>query len=872
MRLHRHRSLSSLRLGSESLERRAMLSASADAYGSRFTTLSWQGRDVEVVRDSWLVRMPQTNAATAKNIVDYQTMSPTVPAGWSIRPIGLGMYDVAAPSGSLATVSQWAQAQGTLWMQPNFVYRRQAVVPNDGPANPPANPGFDSLWGLHNTGQFGDLDDVPRLPGVPPSQENGTPDADIDAPEAWAITTGSSRIIVAVLDDGIDYTHPDLRDNMWRRPGNVPASEYGVHGWDSADGDDDVRPVLFQHPTAGLLGTHGTHVAGTIGATGNNETGVTGVAWDVQLYGAKVFGDSADGASNADIAAGITKIVALREQYSQNVVAINASLGGYGDSLAVRDAIAAANAAGILFVAAAGNGIDPIRQDGIGDDNDLLPVFPAGYDVANLIAVAASNRLDQLTGFSNFGRSSVDIAAPGSGIWSTLPGQQYDSYRGTSMAAPHVTGVAALVASAYLDEYDRLPTVAQMKTAILDGADRIPGLTNSTTGGRVAENRRLNAYQAILQSVSPKISISPATILEGDFGTSFAEVVVTLSNATSSRSVSVNYATLDGSARGAGEDYVATSGTLTFLPGESQKMIRIEIVGDRGIEADEYFLVQLTNVVNGIGKDLTNVVTIQNDDFPPSIFVEDTDVVEGSGGVTVATFNIGLTIPLPYGVVIRYATLERTAKPRLGDYRSVSGTVTIPAGETKAKVQVMIMGDDRYEADETFALRLLAPRGVRIDRSMATCTIINDDPVPVPIVSVTDVRLSEGNGRLKMLSFSIMLSSPSPLPVTVGYRTVDGSAVAGVDYLGTSGTASFALGTTRRSVTVWVVGDLVAEPTEQFFLELVEPSGVTLGRGLATGTIQDDDGRVQPARRATAAMFAAAAGEETRGRTTARRR
>jgi subtilisin family serine protease len=865
MTSRRCRLVPSFQLFSESLEQRTMLSATADTYGSRLATLSWQGRDVEVVQDSWLVRMPQTNAATASTVVDYQTLRPTVPDGWNARPIGLGMYDITAPGGSLATVSRWAQHQGTLWIQPNFFSRRQAVFPNEGPIDPPTNPGFDNLWGLHNIEQFGDLDNEPRLPAVPPAQGNGTLDADIDAPEAWEITTGSRQIIIAVLDDGIDYTHPDLSDNMWLRPANVPASEYGLHGWDSADDDGDIRSAV-------VTDAHGTHVAGTIGATGDNDIGITGVAWDVQLYGAKVFGDGAVGASNADIAAGISKIVALRERYGQNIVAINASLGGYDDSLAVLDAIAAANAAGILLVAAAGNGLDPIRRDGIGDDNDVLPVFPANYSLPNVISVAASNRLDQLTVFSNFGRTSVDIAAPGSGIWSTVPEGRYLEQPGTSMAAPHVTGVAALIASAFLDEYGRLPTVTEMKTAILDGADRIPGLTNNTTGGRVTENRRLNAHQAILQGISPKVSIRPASIAEGDIGNVFAEVVVTLSNAPQRRSVSVSYAALDGSARVAGDDYAATSGTLTFLPGESQKTIRIAIIGDRLIEAEEYFFVQLSNVVNAIGKDLTTVVTIRNDDFPPSLFVEDTDVVEGDNGVTVATFNVGITVPLPYSVTIRYATLERTAKPRLGDYQSASGSLTIPPGETMAKVRVLITGDDRHEADETFALRLLAPRGVRVARSMAFCTIINDDAVPVPTVALTDVQLVEGNGRVKMMNFSVTLASPSPIPVTVGYRTVDGTAVAGNDYLATAGTVSFSPGTTRRSITVWVMGDILAESNEQFFMELFEPSGVTLGRSRVAGTILDDDSQLQPARRSTAAVFAAVAAQETNGRTTTRRR
>jgi subtilisin family serine protease len=829
-----------------------MLSASADPYGSRIAMLSWEGQNVEVVRDSWLVRMPQNNATTARNLVDYRSAVPSVPSGWIARSIGLGMYGITAPGESLTTVSQWARTQGTLWMHPNFFYRKQAVVPNEGLVNPPTNPGFGSLWGHNNTGQFGDLDNEPTRTAQGP----GITDADIDAPEAWDINTGSNQIIIAVLDDGIDYTHPDLRDNMWQRPENVPASQYGLHGWDSADNDGDVRSAL-------TTDSHGTHVAGTIGASGNNGTGVTGVAWDVQLYGAKVFRDGASGSTIADQVDAISKVIALRELYGQNVVAINASLGGYNFNQAREDVLRIADAAGILFVAAAGND---------SNNNDRFPVYPAGHNVPNVISVAASNRQDQLAVFSNFGLSSVDIAAPGSAVWSSIPGSGYDEYGGTSMAAPHVAGVAALVASAYFDEYGRLPTVAEMKSAILDGADRIPGLTNPSTGGRIADNRRLNAHKAIQLAIFPRVTIPRVTVVEGHDGSSFAEVIVTLSAPSQSFVVTMDYATADGSARDAENDYVAASGTLTFAPGETTKSIRIEIVGDRKIEFDETFLVRLTNLVNTVGSNLIAEVTIQNDDFPPSLSVDDIEVVEGASGVIIATFTVSLTTPLPYGISVRYVTLDRTARTRDADYRPMTGTIMMPAGETAASVTITVMGDTRYERDETFVLQLRSSRGVPVSRSTAFCTIVNDDPAPVPAISVADVRLLEGSFRQKMVSFTVTLSMSSPDVVTISYRTIDGSAVAGEDYIGTVGKVSFSPGTTRRSIAVWVLGDMVAEPTEQFALELLEPSGISLGRALASGTIIDDDSRALAIRRSNAAMFAAAAADDVRGRNPLRRR
>ncbi|MCL0033803.1 S8 family serine peptidase, partial [Thermodesulfovibrionales bacterium] len=281
--------------------------------------------------------------------------------------------------------------------QPNYLYRMQTspVTPND--------PRFDELWGLHNTGQ--------AVGGV-----SGICDADIDAPEAWGITTGSADVIIAVIDTGVNYLHPELVCNMWVNPdeiadgtdndGNLLIDD--IHGWDFFDNDNS--PMDFHG--------HGTHVAGTIAAQGNNLAGITGVMWEAQIMALKITGVKAF-AATSDIVAAINYAVA------EGAHIINASWGGpgcwttdaSGKSL-LRDAIEAARTAGVLFVAAAGND---------GTCNDTAPFFPASYSLDNIISVAATNQHDTLAGFSNFGETSVDVAAPGVSILSTIPTFSYDT-------------------------------------------------------------------------------------------------------------------------------------------------------------------------------------------------------------------------------------------------------------------------------------------------------------------------------------------------------------------------------------------------------------------------------------------------------------
>jgi len=330
------------------------------------------------------------------------------------------------------------------YIEPNFIYQTTDTVPND--------PRYDELYGLNNTGQTG-----------------GIEDADIDAPEAWDIQTGND-VVIGVIDTGVDYNHPDINDNMWTNPGETP--DNGID--DDGNGFvDDFYGYDFVNEDGDPFddNSHGTHVAGTIAAEGNNNTGVTGVNWDAQIMGLKFLSAGGSGTT-------FDAIEAIEYGILNGAQLTNNSWGGGGFSLALQDAIAAAGEAGQLFVAAAGN---------FGQNNDVSPFYPASYDLDNIISVAATDDRDQKAGFSHFGATSVDLGAPGVSTLSTVPGNSYGFKSGTSMATPHVSGAVGLI----LSQNPEL-TSSEIKELILNTTDEIPALTGITVS-----DGRLNAFNAL---------------------------------------------------------------------------------------------------------------------------------------------------------------------------------------------------------------------------------------------------------------------------------------------------------------------------------------------------------------------------------------
>ncbi|MBS3782252.1 MAG: S8 family serine peptidase [Candidatus Thermoplasmatota archaeon] len=312
--------------------------------------------------------------------------------------------------------------------EPNYLVEG-TDIPND--------TGYDSLWAL------------PK----------------IDAPGAWNITTGSSEVVVPVIDTGIDYNHPDLEDNMW-------TSEEGYHGYNALN--DSYYPMDDNG--------HGTHVAGTIGAVGDNDLGTVGVNWNVSLMGVKIL-DSEGSGNIGDVISGL-EFVLERKKEGENILVTSNSWWGWQYSELLYEAIEQHQKEGLLFVTAAGNE---------GEDNGKETSYPGNYDLTNIISVAATDQNDYLAEFSNYGKRSVHVGAPGVNITSTILDGKYANFSGTSMSVPHVSGLAALLAS-HNSSYD----YNNLKNVILSSADTIGHLED-----RNLVDGRINASASLEQSPDP---------------------------------------------------------------------------------------------------------------------------------------------------------------------------------------------------------------------------------------------------------------------------------------------------------------------------------------------------------------------------------
>jgi subtilisin family serine protease len=360
--------------------------------------------------------------------------------------------------------------------EPNYIYRINRL-PND--------PEISKLWGLKNDGQEDS------------SNKAGVLGIDVSAEKAWDIETGSDKVLVAVIDTGLDYNHKDLKANAWTNEteaqGKVGVDDDkngyvdDIHGYDFVNKDGDP---LDDHG-------HGSHVSGTIGAKGNDGQGIVGVNWDVKIMGLKFL--SSDGSGSLDDA-----IAAINYASKAGVNIMSNSWGGGGASELMKEAIQAANAKNIVFTAAAGN------HSG---DNDATPSYPASYDVPNVISVAAINNIGGLAYFSCYGKRTVHVAAPGVNVYSSIPGG-YDSWSGTSMATPHVTGVTALL----LAKEPNL-TAEEVRARLIRTSQPLSGLKN-----KVAANGMVNAFFALTDQVAPPDLNDPAN------WTSFKEVSIASSH------------------------------------------------------------------------------------------------------------------------------------------------------------------------------------------------------------------------------------------------------------------------------------------------------------------------------------------------------
>ena len=411
---------------------------------------------------------------------------------------------VTLPDGwDVATAVQWFEGQADVkYAEPDYIWYAIENIPEpsakdiSGIVNSlstviPDDTRFGEMWGLNNTGQSG-----------------GVVDADIDAPEAWAITKGTDTLIVGVIDTGIQNAHPDLAGNMWVNPGETAGDGVDndgngyiddIYGWDFRNNDASVYDDAS-------IDAHGTHVAGTIGAVSNNAAGITGIAWNVKIMSLKFLHN---GGSTSDAIDAIEYAIDNGAHMTTN------SWGGGGASQALQDAIQASGNAGMLFLAASGN-------SALNADN--TPMYPAAYPQENIVSVNSTDRNDQLSSFSNYGLTSTDLGAPGSAILSTIPAGGYASFSGTSMATPHVTGVAVLV-------YTAFPSLThlEVKQRLMWTGDPIAALAGKSVSGR-----RLNALSALeTDSIPPSVVVDLAVTADPGQGgsaiTPFAGTALTVS-------------------------------------------------------------------------------------------------------------------------------------------------------------------------------------------------------------------------------------------------------------------------------------------------------------------------------------------------------
>jgi len=641
-----------------------------------------------------------------------------------------------------------------IYAEPNY-YRYAAAVPYD--------EHFGLLWGMHNTGQSVD--------GVA-----GTPDADIDAPEAWDVTTGSAAVVVAVIDSGLDFSHPDLAGNVWANAGEIP--ENGVD--DDGNGYvDDVRGWDFVYddnaPAPNDAGGHGTHVAGTIAAAGSPDpsgsegTGVVGVSWQARIMSLRTL-DAYGAGDTADA------VLAFEYADAMGADIINCSWGGTGYSQALKDAIDASSA---LVVCAAGNS---------GSDADALPHYPAAYDSPNIVSVAATDADDNLAAFSNYGAVSVDVAAPGVNIYSCAPGRRvlwsddFDdgSLTGWNSGGPNndwgLTSAEAVSAPWSLadspDGNYSQRTNSWIRAPVLD----LSGARNARFEFKL-KGRSEAGYDFLKVEVSTDgsvwlwepVKLSGVGILNWVSGTvaEWTEALVDLSAYDGLAAFYVRFAFLsdwsnnydgwyidDVAVTAASDVYDGSeyrfldgtsmaaphvSGLAALLAGRNPGWSAVQIKA--AIEGTVDPLSALTDKTAAGGR-INAFRAVDQAGLPGTLqfALASLSVDEGAGSATV-------TVTRTYGndgaVSVAYASADGTARAG-SDYTAVSGTLTWDNGDSTVRTfSVPILEDSLIEGDETVILTLDSPTGGAALGSPATATLtISDLPGNRAPVAVEDAAVT----------------------------------------------------------------------------------------------------------------------------------
>ncbi len=819
-----------------------------------------------------LVRYAPTTSATTRAAAK-QSVSAAAATRISTATTNVEKLQLESGASVEDAVTTLGHQPGVIYAEPDYL-----VAPTDVANDPYVTDG--SLWGME-----GDTSN--------PANQYGS-----QAAEAWPRgLTGNHDIAVGIVDEGVDFHHPDLAANVWTNPfdpidgidndGNGYVDD--VHGWDFFNHNNTV----FDGNDTEGLDHHGTHVAGTIAGQGGNGQGVAGVTWNTTLIPAKFLGPG--GGSTSDAIAALDYLTDLRIRHGINVVASNNSWGGGGYSQALLDAIERGGRAGILFVAAAGNN---------GSDTDVNAFYPADYECASggfdcVISVAAINASGARAGFSNFGSRTVDLGAPGENVVSSVPNGQYEFYSGTSMATPHVTGAIALCASIKPNASPEERKGAVLRSAVPTSS--LAGVT--TTGGRLD----VNAMTSLCQPATSPVTGSPQRLAtravtpnrvqltwedhssnEDQFGIDIARSTGgqcgSFTNARFAAADTTSVA-LDGLSGGtpycfrvraensfSGGTVTAWSNVASTTTGRTYECVTTpyrwidptaggtnhRVYDDGDVAVTMPFgtplygnTISTLNVsANGFVRfDGGSATTFANSPIPTvgdpeailAPFWDDLNPEQGGG---VWTNTVG-TAPN------RRFVVGWIAVPHFGGAGDVSIELIIDetTGAVTYQYQDVDLGDPAIDGGASATVGMEDPNGsIGTQVSYNTASLSNASAYRCSTgsadraaLSIGDAGIPEGDRGSRTVRIPVTLSAPATGPVTASYRTIDGSATAGRDFTESHGTVTIPTGSTSSYVAVVVAGDRTREAHETLAVELTAPTGATLGRAMGTITIRNDD-------------------------------
>jgi len=733
----------------------------------------------------------------------------------------------------------------------------------------------------------------------------------IGAPQAWDVIKGSSdipqpgfgnpRIVVGVIDEGIDINHEDLAANIWTNPAEISGN--GID--DDGNGFvDDIHGYDFALNTGSISAQfHGTHVAGTIGAVGNNATGVVGVNWNVGLMSLKFINglqaDTADAIRACNYAKQMRDLwVSSGGTKGANLRVLNNSYGALGFTQSFLDSINALNQSGILFVAAAGNvqGFTPEPN------NDLVAHYPSSYAAPNVIAVASTGQADELASDSHFGLSSVHLGAPGIGILSTTPGHTYSFSSGTSMASPHVAGAAALLLAA-----NPALTINQLKSLLIYNGDLVASLSGKTLTGR-----RLNVAKS-LQALAENDVTPPGTVssfhlnsqngraldvgwtASGDDGTSgqaslykltftdatsgavifLQSVLPAASGVTQSISVKLPYRHTNGTLTlrefdNVGNEGVPATVAVSVTPAEGDPYLTSEgspvtlSTGGVGLNSncDDCFKTQtLPFLFPFFGENFNSVSVSSNGSL---YFASHLANDSGSSAIALSQFkmiaglwddlrtdtrfgdDVYVVTPDLSRIIFRWQAVTFNDNPALQfpvnfeiELRS-NGTILTRYGDGNTHVEPVV-GISGGEPD---VYLISSHTAEQAETNLTNATEVTFLPRVIGITSsvqfsVPQFNVVESDGSATL---TVTRSGDTTTQSSVDYVTTDGGATQKGDYTFASGTINFAAGESSKTFTVLIVDDVFVEGTETFSVLLSNPVNTTLGaRNVAAVAILDND-------------------------------